>query len=570
MHKIRKTLIKNISPQVDKGKYPVKWEIDIPFEVTATIDSNDTSCQVFLRYKRESDKDWQSLEMKQAGQGKYSAEFVANRIGSYLYTIEVNSSRKSIRYDKIFSVYFHRPQARYAAWYEMWPRSQGKIEGKSATFKDMEARLPEIHRMGFDTLYLAPIYPVGRTNRKGPNNTLNAGPNDPGSPFSIGNEFGGHKAINPELGTLDDFKRFVKKANQMGIEIVLDIALTCSPDHPYVKEHPDWFYHNEDGTIKYAENPPKKYQDVYPFNFYPKNKDEMWNEMESIFLFWIKQGIKTFRVDNPHTKPVEFWEWLIKEVQAKYPDTIFLAEAFTEPPMMKLLTKIGFTQSYTYFTWRNTKQELTEYLTELTQSEMRYYFRGNLFTNTPDILMPILQEGGRPAFKMRIALAATLSSIYGMYNGFELCENKAIPGTEEYMNSEKYQYKVWDWERPGNIKDYIAKLNKIRRENSALHYYRNLKFYDSSDENVIFYGKTSYDEKNTVFIAVNLDPFNTHKSILSIPIEQFGLTEDKEYEIEELITDKIYKLKRSKNEVELNPDKEPAMIFKINVDSVSL
>lgn len=563
MHKISKTLIKNISPQIDKGKYPVKWEIDIPFSVTATINSNDISFQVFLRYKRESNKDWQSLEMKQAGQGKYSAEFVANQIGSYLYTIEVNSNGKSIRYDRVFSVYFHRPQARYAAWYEMWPRSQGKIEGKSATFKDMEARLPEIHKMGFDTLYLAPIYPVGRTNRKGPNNTLNARPNDPGSPFSIGNEYGGHKAINPELGTLDDLKRFAKKANQLGIEIVLDIALTCSPDHPYVKEHPDWFFYNEDGTIKYAENPPKKYQDVYPLNFYPKDKNEMWNEMKSIFLFWIKQGVKTFRVDNPHTKPVEFWQWLIKKIQAKYPDTIFLAEAFTEPPMMKLLAKIGFTQSYTYFTWRNTKQELTEYLTELTQSEMKYYFRGNLFTNTPDILMPILQEGGRPAFKMRIALATTLSSLYGMYNGFELCENKAIPGTEEYMNSEKYQYKVWDWDRPGNIKDYITKLNKIRRENSALHYYRNLKFYNSSDENVIFYGKTSYDKQNTVFIAVNLDPFNIHSSILRIPIEHFGIAENEEYEIEELITGKVFKWKGSESEIELNPNEEPAMIFKI-------
>ena len=563
MHKISKTLIKNISPQIDKGKYPVKWEIDIPFSVTATINSNDISFRVFLRYKRESNKDWQSLEMKQAGQGKYSAEFVANQIGSYLYTIEVNSNGKSIRYDRVFSVYFHRPQARYAAWYEMWPRSQGKIEGKSATFKDMEARLPEIHKMGFDTLYLAPIYPVGRTNRKGPNNTLNARPSDPGSPFSIGNEYGGHKAINPELGTLDDFKKFAKKANQLGIEIVLDIALTCSPDHPYVKEHPDWFFYNEDGTIKYAENPPKKYQDVYPLNFYPKDKNEMWNEMKSIFLFWIKQGVKTFRVDNPHTKPVEFWQWLIKEIQAKYPDTIFLAEAFTEPPMMKLLAKIGFTQSYTYFTWRNTKQELTEYLAELTQSEMKYYFRGNLFTNTPDILMPILQEGGRPAFKMRIALATTLSSLYGMYNGFELCENKAIPGTEEYMNSEKYQYKVWDWDRPGNIKDYITKLNKIRRENSALHYYRNLKFYNSSDENVIFYGKTSYDKQNTVFIAVNLDPFNIHSSILRIPIEHFGIAENEEYEIEELITGMVFKWKGSENEIELNPNEEPAMIFKI-------
>lgn len=555
--------IKDISPQIDKGKYPVKWEIDIPFCVTASIDSDGKPCKLYLQYSKKSDNHWKSVEMHQIEKDKFKGEFIAEQIGTYFYTIEATLDINKIKCDKFFTVYFQRPQARFATWYEMWPRSQGKIEGKSAIFKDMEARLPEIHKMGFDTLYLAPIYPVGHTNKKGPNNSLIAGPNDPGSPFSIGNEFGGHKAVNPELGTLEDFKIFVNKANQRGIEIVLDIALTCSPDHPYVKDHPDWFFHNEDGSIKYAENPPKKYQDIYPFNFYPKNEEEMWNEMKSIFLFWIRQGVKTFRVDNPHTKPVEFWEWLIKEIQAEYPETIFLAEAFTEPHMMKLLAKIGFTQSYTYFTWRNIKKELTEYLTELTQSEMKYYFRGNLFTNTPDILMPILQEGGKPAFKIRIALAATLSSVYGIYNGFELCENKAIPGTEEYMNSEKYQYKVWDWDRPGNIKHYITKLNRIRKENSALHYYRNLKFYDSSDENVIFYGKTSYDKKNTVFTAVNLDPFNMHKSILKIPINQFGISENEEYKIEELITGKIFRWKGAENEVKLNPNEEPAMIFRM-------
>ncbi|MBC8525368.1 MAG: DUF3416 domain-containing protein [Candidatus Cloacimonetes bacterium] len=560
----RRIKIKEITPRIDDGKYNVKWEIDIPFTVTVSVSPREEFSNVYLKYKKQSDKNWRTAEMQHKGREKYSAEFFADKIGFYEYTIEAVSNNGSITsLDKTFKVYFHHPQARFAAWYEMWSRSQGKIEGKSATFKDMEARLSEIHKMGFDTIYLAPIYPVGHTNKKGSNNTLIAGLNDPGSPYSIGNEFGGHKTVNPELGTLNEFRKFLKKANQMGIEIALDIVLTCSLDHHYVKEHPDWFFYNEDGTVKYAENPPKKYQDIYPLNFYPEDKDEMWNEMKSIFIFWIQQGVKTFRVDNPHTKPVEFWEWLIKEVRSDYPDIIFLAEAFTEPPIMKLLAKIGFTQSYTYFTWRNSKKELTEYLTELTQSEMKYYFRGNLFTNTPDILMPILQKGGRPAFKMRIALASTLSSIYGIYNGFELCENKAITGTEEYVNSEKYQYKVWDWNRPGNIKAYIAKLNKIRRENSALHYYRNLEFYKSSDENIIFYGKTSYDKKNTIFIAVNLDPFNTHKSILRLPISQFGISENDEYEIEELITGKTYKWYGFENEVELDPKEEPAMIFKI-------
>ncbi len=559
-----KKYIKKIYPLIEKGKHSVKWEIDIPFYFTVKLYPSLSNIIPIVRYRKSNKSIWKSVKLSKLNSEKYFAEISINNVGLYLYKIDVKMENGDIiESSKVYKIYFDRVRARYAAWYEMWPRSQGKIERKSATFKDMENRLADIKKMGFDTIYLAPIYPVGQTNKKGPNNSVNGGMDDPGSLYSIGNEFGGHKTVNPDLGTIKDFNNFQKMANEIGIEIALDIVLTCSPDHPYVKKYPNWFFYNEDGTIKYAENPPKKYQDIYPFNFYPEGKDKMWNEMKSIFLFWIELGVKAFRVDNPHTKPIEFWEWLIKEIHAEYPKVIFLSEAFTEPFMMKLLSKIGFTQSYTYFTWRNTKAEFIDYLTELTDTEMKNYFRGNFFTNTPDILMPILQEGGRPAFKMRITLAATLSSVYGMYNGFELCENKAIPETEEYMNSEKYEYKVWDWNRPGNIKEYITKLNKIRKENSALQYYRNLQFHYSSDANIIFYCKTSYNEKSKLFIAVNLDPFEKHSSYLELPLEEFGIEEGAEYKIKELITNKVLKFHKKKIMIELSPENEMAMIFKL-------
>ena len=370
-------------------------------------------------------------------------------------------------YEPILEVKVDRVRARFAAWYEFFPRSQGKVPGECSTFKACEERLPEIKAMGFDVVYLPPIHPIGITKRKGPNNTLTAGPNDPGSPYAIGSDEGGHKAVEPKLGTLDDFDTFVQKCHEMGMEVALDFAINCSPDHPYVKEHPDWFFKRPDGTIKYAENPPKKYQDIYPLNFHCASREALWQEMKSIIAFWVQHGVRIFRVDNPHTKPVAFWEWMIGEIQNDYPDVQFLAEAFTHPKMMRVLAKAGFTQSYTYFTWRNFKWDLTEYMEELTQGPMRDYFRGNLFVNTPDILPTILQEGGRPAFEMRFVLAATLSSVYGLYSGYELCENAALPGKEEYLNSEKFECKVWDWNRPGNIKPLITKLNRIQGEPGA-------------------------------------------------------------------------------------------------------
>ncbi|MBF0466308.1 MAG: alpha-1,4-glucan--maltose-1-phosphate maltosyltransferase [Nitrospirae bacterium] len=469
-------------------------------------------------------------------------------------------------HEPFLEVVADRERARYAAWYEIFPRSQGNKPGKSATFKDCIKRLPEIKEMGFDVLYLTPIHPIGVTKRKGPNNSLNPTELDPGCPYAIGSTLGGHKAVEPGLGTLKDFDELDKACKKMDMEIALDFAINCSPDHPYVKEHPEWFFKRPDGSIKYAENPPKKYEDIYPLNFYaPGDAQEMlWTEMKSILEFWIKHGVRIFRVDNPHTKPIPFWHWLITELQRQYPDVIFLAEAFTRPPMMRMLAKVGFSQSYTYFTWRNFKGEITEYFTELTHSESAEYMRGNLFANTPDILPRILQIGSRPAFKMRFVLAATLSSVYGIYSGYELCENTAITGKEEYFDSEKYDYKVWDWDRAGNIKDFITKINRIRRENEALHNYKNLRFYHADNENILFYGKTDTNNKNIILCAVNLDPFNTHSSKLTIPIEQFGIAHDETYELQNLINGERTPIRGQEYFVTLNPDWEPGFIYKVN------
>ena len=457
-----------------------------------------------------------------------------------------------------------RKQAEFAAWYEFFPRSQGRVPGRHGTFRDCIARLPEIKKMGFDVLYLPPIHPIGVTNRKGPNNTLVPPKNSPGSPWAIGNRDGGHKAVHPELGTLEDFKEFVAAAKHLGMEIALDIAYQCSPDHPYVTEHPEWFYHLPDGSIRCAENPPKKYEDIYPLNLNCEEKEALWKELESIILFWIDQGVKTFRVDNPHTKPLAFWEWMFGRVQEKHPEIIFLSEAFTRPKMMKSLAKAGFTQSYTYFTWRNTKHELRPYLEELTQTEMKHYFRGNFFANTPDILHEYLQKGGRPAFMIRLVLAATLSSVYGIYSSFEICENRAkAHGSEEYLNSEKYELKAWDWDRPGNIRDYIARVNRIRRENPALQQYKNLEFYPSRNESILCYGKRTPDNSNIIVVAVNLDPFVRHEDMISLPLWKLGLEDGQSYQMKDLLSGAVYIWRGQDNYISLDPLTHPAHIFQL-------
>jgi len=467
------------------------------------------------------------------------------------------------RYDRELEVVVDRPRARFAAWYEMFPRSQSRVPGVHGTFKDCLDRLADLEAMGFDVIYLPPIHPIGVSFRKGKNNRLTADPGDPGSPWAIGNEHGGHKAVEPALGSLDDFRSLVQAARDRGMEIALDYALQCSPDHPYVREHPEWFYARPDGTIKHAENPPKKYQDIYPLNFYCRDREALWEELKSIVLFWIEQGVRTFRVDNPHTKPIPFWAWLIAEVQAVYPDVVFLSEAFTRPAVMQALAKVGFTQSYTYFTWRNFKNELIAYFTELTQTEMADYFRGNLFANTPDILPPILQTGGPPAFKLRLVLAATLSSVYGIYSGYELCESAAIPPTEEYLDSEKYEVKVRDWDAPGSLVPYITRINAIRRANPALQEYRNLRFLESDDDSILAYAKRSADGANTVVVIVNLDPFEPHEARVRLPLAELGIEPDERFQAHELIGDHRHLWKGPELTVRLDPATEPAAVYRI-------
>ncbi len=473
-----------------------------------------------------------------------------------------NRSRAGAKtYDRELEVVVDRVAARYAAWYEFFPRSAGTVPGRSATFAEAAGRLPVIAAMGFDVVYFPPIHPIGRSFRKGPNNSLVTGPNDPGVPYAIGSEEGGHDAIEPGLGTLEDFRALVGAARGHGIEVALDFAVNASPDHPWVREHPDWFHIRPDGSIRYAENPPKKYQDIYPINFDTPDWRNLWEELKRIVVFWIDQGVTMFRVDNPHTKPTVFWEWLIGEVQKTHPEAVFLSEAFTRPKVMKALAKAGFTQSYTYFTWRNFKRELIEYFTELTQSEVKEYLRGNLFVNTPDILPYILQEGGRPAFKMRLALAATLSSVYGMYSGYELCEATPVPGKEEYLNSEKYDYKVWDWDRPGNIIDYVAAINRVRREHPALHEYDNLRFHGSDDENVLCYGKATPDRSDVVVAVVNVDPFGAHETTIHLPLEELGIDPEEPYRAHDLLTGETHLWTGPDQRLRLDPEEEPARLF---------
>ncbi|PYL64815.1 MAG: alpha-1,4-glucan--maltose-1-phosphate maltosyltransferase [Verrucomicrobia bacterium] len=456
-----------------------------------------------------------------------------------------------------------RPVAQMAAWYEFFPRSaEGRVD-RSSTFRDCLSRIDDAKAMGFNVIYFPPIHPIGHTNRKGRNNAIVCQPGDPGVPWAIGSEAGGHKAVEPSLGTLADFDWLQTEVRARGMEIALDFALNCSPDHPYVKEHPEWFYKRPDGSIKFAENPPKKYEDIFPLNFRCENWPALWAEMVSIILFWAGRGVRIFRVDNPHTKPVAFWEYFVARVHEKYPDVLFLSEAFTRPKMMKALAKAGFTQSYTYFTWRNSKSELIEYFTELTQTEMREYFRANLWPNTPDILPFFLQDGGRPAFMIRVTLAATFSTLYGIYSGYELCENDALPGREEYLDSEKYQLKERDWNAPENIKDWITRLNQIRTENRALYFYDNLRFYHADNDAILFYGKMTPARDNIILVVVNLDPHRKQHSYVDVPIDQFGSMGGDVYQVHDLFSDVRYIWRGRRNYIELDPEIQPAHIFRV-------
>jgi starch synthase (maltosyl-transferring) len=455
-----------------------------------------------------------------------------------------------------------RERARFGAWYEIFPRSTG-TETRHGTFKTATQRLPEIADMGFDVVYLPPIHPIGRAFRKGKNNTLEAGPNDVGSPWAIGAEEGGHDAVHPELGTIEDFDSFVAAAERLGLEVALDFAIQCSPDHPWVKEHPDWFHHRPDGTIKYAENPPKKYQDVYPVNFDTENAGELWLELKRVVDHWIEHGVKIFRVDNPHTKPFAFWEWLISSVQEIHPETIFLSEAFTKPKVMQRLAKLGFTQSYTYFTWRNAKWELTEYLNELTQTQMRHYFRPNFFVNTPDILHEYLQRGGPPAFKIRLILASFLSPSYGVYSGYEFFENVPVhEGSEEYLHSEKYELRPRNLKTQPNMADYITKVNDIRNKHPAVREFTNLHFHNMDKESMMAFSKTSADGE-AILVIVNLDPFGWEEATTQLDLGVLGVDPSHSFEVHDLITDTRFMWHGPTNYVRLDPHDQPAHVFRV-------
>ena len=468
-------------------------------------------------------------------------------------------------YERELGVVVDLARARYSTWYELFPRSCVHEAGQHGSLRSCAERLPDIAAMGFDVLYLPPIHPIGLTARKGRNNALLAGTADPGSPWAIGSETGGHKAVHPQLGTLEDFRYLVDCAREQGLDVALDIAFQCSPDHPYVKEAPQWFRWRPDGTVQYAENPPKKYQDIYPFNFESEDWQGLWDELEDVFLFWIEQGVRIFRVDNPHTKPFPFWEWLITRVKARHPEVLFLAEAFTRPKVMHRLAKLGFSQSYTYFTWRNSKRELMDYFIELAQSDSREYFRPNLWPNTPDILNEYLQLGGRPAFMARLVLAASLGASYGIYGpAFDLCEaTPREPGSEEYLNSEKYEVRAWDLERPDSLAELIARVNRIRRENPALQHDWSLRFYPTDNESLICYSKHSAEQDNLILAVVNLDPHHVQAGWVDLPLETLQLLPDQPFQVHDLLSDARYLWQGARNYVELDPRAVPAHIFRV-------
>lgn len=566
-------VVENIRPMVDCGRFPINAIPGEIIEVTADIfrDGHE-KCEASVLFRKKGSEKWTRAPMEFADNDAWRGRFAAYEMGEWEYTVEArtlgHSDSREIpyldtpaRYQPPLPLRVDSPLTEYSAWYEMWARSQGTDPGRSATFADMARRLPEIKDLGFDVLYLPPIHPVGVTKRKGANNALVAQPGEPGCPYAIGNEHGGHKAVDPELGTLDECREFFRAAAEMGFTLALDFALNCSPDHPYVKGHPDWFYREKDGTIKCAENPPKKYEDVYPLNFFCPDRENLWKEIKSVVEFWMDMGVTIFRVDNPHTKPFLFWEWMIREIKAEDPSVIFLSEAFTRPKVMKRLAKIGFDLSYTYFTWRTNTLELREYLEELTQSSARDYMKPIFFPTTPDILPWHLQNAPPAMFKIRFALACTLAGAYGMYNGYELCENVPVAGKEEFLDSEKYQYKVWDWNRPGNIKGFIKRMNEIRRENRALHRLKNLRFHDSNNPAILAYSKA--EDENIILCVVNLDPQNRQPATLTLDLAAIGLASENIYGLYDLMTHESYVWSGRSNYVELSPQKEVLHVFKI-------
>ena len=500
--------------------------------------------------------------------GSGGAEGVSLGLSSELATLMERSPdlRSAVTFDPPSLVVVDREKARFSTWYEMFPRSiWGSEPGDHGTFRMCEERLPYLAEMGFDVLYLPPIHPIGTTHRKGKNNTTVPAAGDPGSPWAIGSSKGGHKAVHPRLGTIQEFRSLLEKAGRHGIEIALDLAFQCSPDHPYVAEHPEWFRKRPDGSIQYAENPPKKYEDIFPIHFETEHWRDLYSELKGVVLFWIEQGVRIFRVDNPHTKPFPFWEWLIHEVKERHPDVIFLAEAFTRPKVMYRLAKLGFTQSYTYFAWRNTKWEITEYFKELTTSPVREFFGPNLWPNTPDILTEYLQNGERPGFMVRVVLAATLGASYGIYGpAFELCSMvPREPGSEEYLHSEKYEIRKWAIDDPSSLRVFIGRLNRIRRENPALRSNLHLRFHETDHDQVLCYSKHTEDGANIIFVVINLDPHYAHGAWVHFPVSEMGLDPRQGYQMHDLLGDGRFLWHGSRNYLEIDPRVSPAFVFRV-------
>jgi starch synthase (maltosyl-transferring) len=644
---MKRVIIKNISHDIENGKYPAKGIIGDEIFIYADIFSDghdDLSGSLLV--KKIKDRTWKEFPMEFISNDRWKSYFIPLKVGKYVFSIEgwINhfatwqkglikkfNAGKDISIDikigfEIFNDYeaiskgakakeinnlkedfikhtqkpskelflslenaasimnsvrdvksstIHSPleleigrlKSRFSTWYEIFPRSTSLVEKKHGTFADVLPLLPLIAEQGFDTLYFPPIHPIGVKHRKGKNNSLTTEKNDPGSPWAIGSKEGGHKSIHPELGNLNDFKNVLLTAKKFDIEIALDIAFQCSPDHPYITEHPQWFKWRPDGTIQYAENPPKKYEDIVPFDFETKDWEALWEELKSIVDYWIKVGVTIFRVDNPHTKSLPFWQWMISEIRKKNPDIIFLAEAFTRPRIMEELALSGFDQSYTYFTWRNTKEELEEYLRELSTSKMKYFFRPNFWPNTPDILPPFLTDGGENAHLIRLILAATLSSNYGIYGPvYEFGMTQPMAGKEEYIDNEKYEIKNWDWNKYTKIKEVIGRINTIRKENTALQYTDNIHFATTTNSSIICYGKKSPAEKNIIITAVNLDPFQIQEAIVNIPLENLGIKAEKEFIVRDLLSGDKYRWKGKSNYVKLNPFDLPAHVFRVEQD----
>jgi len=599
---LRRVIVVAVTPQVDEGRYPAKRTVgeDVVVEADVFADGHDALAAVVL-WRPQGAAQWRETKMEPIGNDRWRARFTCAKFVDYEFTVEgwvdrretwrqamekkvaagQDASSEKIegtllprdagrsqgtRYEGVLPVRVERERARFGAWYEMFPRSAGTDPSRSATFKDAEARLPYIAAMGFDVLYLPPIHPIGRSFRKGRNNSMTPDRGDPGSPWAIGSDEGGHTAVEPGLGTIEDFEHLVTAAARHQLEIALDIAFQASPDHPYVKTHPSWFRHRPDGTIKYAENPPKKYQDIYPFDFESEDWSALWRELKSVIEFWIARGVKIFRVDNPHTKPFHFWEWALDGITRAHPDTIFLAEAFTRPKIMRFLAKVGFSQSYSYFTWRNSKLEIEEYFTELTRTEVREYLRPNLFANTPDILNQYLQKGGKPAFHARLVLAATLGASYGIYSGYELYENLPVEeGSEEYLDSEKYQIRPRDFQVADSLAETIARINAIRNAHPALQFDHGLAFHPTDNDRLICYSKRAPDGTDPILVVVNLDPLNMQHGHIKLPLGDWNVAPDTLIGAHDLLSDETYLWRDEWTYVRLDPQTRVAHVIAVRL-----